>query len=738
VPPSPSLDFAPYAQLLKTLLPRVRGIYVYAPDGALLWTADGTDSHDLRPLAEELLEAAKRSPAGRDSAGRVCGDEPGYAFILRDDSGAVVGALGLVCRGASRDGDMPTHDSIGRSLAPLLLLARRELTHQRGTETGRFNVNDTQELEWLLEVNQLDAPADAGVDSLQTLLEAFTSRVRCDLTLLHVPGRRLERLATRGELTPSELDTLRGVVSRHLFRVAELQKKTLIVNKVREDGAGGAVPFRILCVPLLRRGRVLGVVVAFSRATSPAFGTREAQSLERLAPRLNEIIDVRFDGTTGLMTRHAFEEYAAGLSKESPGTERCLVYANLDELGSINELYGFEAGDSVLAAAGEAWRARELGDGSAMARLGSDKFVALLDRAGVESGRRWAEGTRLALAGIGLPTRLQGLKIAASFGVAPLRGEGSLEHALAAAERACNTAKARGGDRVEIHAALGSRTAEQEGEYQLHRELLDAFDVGRLRLFAQPIMPLWDPSLPVRYEILARMIDARGHAIPAERFIAIASRHQLLRRLDDWVLDDLLARLGPCERFLANNGVTFSVNVAAQSLLLPDRALAVKTALERARVNPSLLGFEINERTVVERFAETEKFIAGVADLGCRTAIDGFGTGATSLSYLKSLRVSALKIDGSFIRDMIDNPRSESLLRAILHIARQLEFQTVAEWVESKDTASHLAALGVTYGQGLALGEPQPLTEVLDALARRSAPRLTEAIAPTVGDAQVH
>jgi diguanylate cyclase (GGDEF)-like protein len=539
-------------------------------------------------------------------------------------------------------------------------------------------------------------------------------------------------------VTQPELDAVNKVVSRHLLRVTQLQRRTLIVNKVKDTGAGALVPFRILCVPLLRRGQVAGVAVAFNRASGRAFATREARMLERLVPRLVEIMDVRFDGTTGLLTRPAFDEQAANLLVRAPKTPRCVVYADVDQLHAVNELFGFAAGDAVLRAVADAWRRQELRGDSIAARHASDRFVALLDDCSPDAARAWAESTRLAIAALTLPDPWAGQALSVSMGVAALAAGGSLEHALAGAEAACRHAKERGRNAVETFAPMDSRAARQQGELRVYRELLAAFEHGRFQLYAQRLAPLWDPTRPERYEVLVRLQDARQRTVAAGDFLAVAARHQLLARLDRWVLDELLSRLAACGNSLARARAMFSINVSGQSLLQPDLATVLGDALAAARVPPELLSFEINESAAVGRLAETGRFVAAVRDLGCGAAIDDYGTGGTSLAFLQSLRVTTLKIDGVFTRNLANDARSESMVRAILHIARQLELETVAKCVETREVAGHLATLGVTYGQGLALAPPRPLGEVLDEFLRKSAPLLTEAVVRPPGDKRIH
>lgn len=750
-----SIDFGPYAQILRTLMPRVRGVYLYAPDLDLLWSSEGADASDLRPVIEELF-AHSHQPSTVERGGfrRMIDDTPAYCFLLRDQLGVVLAGMAVLYRPPTRDSDLPPFDIVERTLAPLLTLARREFAMQRAlpaatpaaapalddpspapappsatTATATVataalgdsvrlyapspdqpDVADTQELQWLLDLAHIDAPS-AGADVLQALLEAFAVRSDCDVALLHVPGRRLERTVTRANMPAAEFEALRALVGRHLLRVAQLQRKTLIVNKVRETGAGGLVPYRILCVPLARRGQVIGIAVAFNRASGAPFELRDARMLERLGPRLQEVIDVRYDEITGLPTRHAFEEHAALALARRPGTARCIVYADVDQVHVVNDLFGFAAGDEVLREVGDAWRDLPLPPGSCMARISGDRFVAWLEDCSATRAAAWAELAREAVAGRRMPERCTGLRLSSSFGVATV--ESSLEHALVGAQTACKLAKDRGRNRVEAFSATDASLLQRHDELRIYRDLVDAFERGRFRLYAQPVVPLWDPSRPPRYEILVRLLDEHGQPVSPDRFLQAAARYQLLPQLDRWVVDETLRHLEGVAAVLAPSGTSFSVNVAEPSLVDDELIRHIGERLAATGVPGTLLGVEIGESAAIAQLVAAERFIAGAAALGCPTAIDDFGTGLSSLAYLKSLPVGTLKVDGLFIRDLLTNPRSEAMVRAILQIARQLEVETVAESVESTEIASHLATLGVTYGQGYAFAHPRPLEEVL-------------------------
>jgi diguanylate cyclase (GGDEF)-like protein len=765
-----AIDFGPYAQILRTLMPRVRGVYLYAPDADLIWSSEGADFFDLRPSIEELLAQGRSASGERAGFRRMIDDTPAYCFLVRDDAGQPLGAVATLFRPPTRDGELPPYDIVERTLAPLLALVRREILAGASRSVPQaepsaapapgpalapapppnpaaalgdsvrliasvpepVDVADTQELQWLLDLAHIEAPADGG-DSLQALLDAFAVRADCDVALLLVPGRHLERATTRCPVPPAELEALRAVVGRHLFRVAQLQQKTLLVNKVRETGAGGLVPYRILCVPLQRRGQVVGVAVAFNRAAGRPFELRDARMLERLAPRLQEIIDVRFDDATGLATRHAFEEHAARALARRPEAARCIVYADVDQLHLVNDLYGFAAGDEVLRLVGDAWRSMELPAGSCAARISGDRFVALLEDCSANRASAWAEQARDAIALQAAPARCSGHRISASLGVAVV--EQSLDHALVAAQTACKMAKDQGRNRVVAFTSTDPSLMQRHEELRIYRDLVDAFEQGRFRLYAQPMVPLWDPTRPPRFEVLVRLLDAQGQPVSPDRFLQAAARYQLLPQLDRWVIEETLRTIAPAVQALAPAGASFSVNLSEQSLADEEFAGWVDERLAAARVPGSMLGFEIAESAAMGQLAAAEAFVAAVGALGCECAIDDFGSGVSSLAYLKAVPVRSLKLDGVFIRDLLTNPRSESMVRAILQIARQLELDTVAEAVETPDTASHLATLGVTYGQGWAFAKPRPVQEVLDEAVQRLGADVVPGDPAAAGDA---
>jgi EAL domain-containing protein (putative c-di-GMP-specific phosphodiesterase class I) len=244
--------------------------------------------------------------------------------------------------------------------------------------------------------------------------------------------------------------------------------------------------------------------------------------------------------------------------------------------------------------------------------------------------------------------------------------------------------------------------------------LPDAISASRLRLDAQLILPFASGQhAKPHYELLLRMIGEDGGTVGPDRFLSAANRYQLMPTIDRWVIDKAIEQLKPHAALLDKGAVAFAINFSGQSLSDEEFSDFLLGRIEASGLNPAVFCFEITENATISNIARAEVLMRRLRRLGCAVALDDFGTGLSSLSYLRQLPVTLLKIDGSFVRDILKDARSESMVRAIAQLARSMAIATVAEYVETEEIRARLEGLGVDYGQGFAIGRPTPLTEVL-------------------------
>ena len=439
--------------------------------------------------------------------------------------------------------------------------------------------------------------------------------------------------------------------------------------------------------------------------------------------------DGSYDTLTGLYTRPAFEHRVRiAVARTDNASGWSSLYINVDQLHVINDNFGMPVGDSVLGQLGELLRSR-LPEGAFAARISGDRFSVLLP-AHLDDAERFGESLREGAEQLGNTEGNSRLRVSISVGVAALdSSQGELMHSLAAAETACKAAKDRGRNRVEVYRANDVSLVRRFADINIAGQLHDAISAGRLSLDAQLILP-FDRSGPLKphYELLVRMIDEDGTAALPDTFMSAAVRYQLMQSIDRWVIETAVRRLRTLAGTLSGVPLGFAINFSGQSL--NDESFG-DFLIERIRTSglpPDLFCFELTENATIASIARARDLMGRLRTLGCGIALDDFGTGLSSLSYLRQLPVTMLKIDGSFVRDVVRDPRAESMVRAIAQLARAMSLTTVAEYVETDEIRALVATLGVDYGQGFGISRPMPLDDLLAQLTSTplaGAPRTT-------------
>jgi diguanylate cyclase (GGDEF)-like protein len=430
-----------------------------------------------------------------------------------------------------------------------------------------------------------------------------------------------------------------------------------------------------------------------------------------------------FDSLTGLYTRPAFEHRVrAVVSGTESAAGWCSLYINVDQLHVINDNFGMRIGDSVLGQLGELLRKR-LPPGAFAARISGDRFAVLLP-GHLDDAERFGESLREGAEELGKLHGNSRLRLSISIGVAVLDVEqGELMHSLAAAETACKAAKDRGRNRVEVYRSNDVSLVRRFADINVAAQLHDAISSGRLRLDAQLIQPFGrDTPLKPHYELLVRMLDEDGAAAGPETFMSAAMRYQLMPKIDRWVIDSALERLEAHAPTFSKAPLSIAINFSGQSLNDEGFEDFLIKRIAASGLPPELFCFELTEDASIANVARAGALMGKLRALGCGIALDDFGSGLSSLSYLRQLPVTMLKIDGSFVRDVVRDPRAESMVRAVAQLARSMSLATVAEYVETEEIRACVEALGVDYGQGFAISKPLPFDELLAELSASEKP----------------
>jgi diguanylate cyclase (GGDEF)-like protein len=707
----------PYGQLVKMLLPRAQSIAIYDRMGLPVWLNDGLDCPDLhRVLQDALTEDLGASGAADGFAEPIDRDHCAYVFLLRDPDARLVGAIGLVCREARQGGDPRPFALVQGLLRPALECLQRELTaqHSIGDLQRSLMVRD-RDLELLLGAAQHEAGGCESTDDFAQLVQGCVEHLDCAVGALIIPDKNIAVCRTGRGIPPQTGAEALTRTHRHLLAWTQLHRQTMTENEPAGSGPLAQVPYKILSCPVMHGAqRVLGVLVLFKPADSPDFDLRQVRIVELLARRVAFILLNAYDPTTGLLTRPAFEKQAQALLGP-PGRvgTHSVIYVDIDRMHVLNENLGMHVGDEVILRVSEVIR-RNLTPRMLAARISGDRFAVFATDLPLDDAQTVAENLRDGLEQLGFVAGSQTVDVSASFGVARVvDGKHPLSHALAAAEIACKAAKDRGRDRVETY---------QESDQSIVRRFTDVTLVGtlryalaqdRFRLEAQPIVPLNGVAAGPKFELLLRMTDEGGQSVSPEKFFSAAERYQLAPAIDRWVLRRVLQTLESHSAGLLRRGACFAVNISGQSLGDAEFCAFLEGALRDSGLPPSLLSFELTETAAVANIVRAEALMRRLRELGFDVALDDFGRGLSSLIYLKTLPATCLKIDGTFVRDVVGDDRAQAMLSAIVRLAQAMGLRTVAECVESDAIRDVVRQLGVEFGQGFSIGRPAPLEKVI-------------------------
>ncbi|MGI8631517.1 MAG: putative bifunctional diguanylate cyclase/phosphodiesterase [Solirubrobacterales bacterium] len=413
------------------------------------------------------------------------------------------------------------------------------------------------------------------------------------------------------------------------------------------------------------------------------------------------------DPVTGLEDRSSFERRLADQIEhvERYGAHGAVVVLDIDGFGDVNESLGHRAGDDVLRQLGVALDNAVRGSDS-VAKLDGDEFGVLLAEGDAEDADAAAEHLLQVVRELRPRSAAEGVHLTACVGVALVEQEMNAEQVLSGAFLALDQAKEGGCDGLEV-LDRGSADRERLQRYSMVGRLRDALAEDRFELFCQPIQ-LLDSDAFYHYELLLRMREPDGRLLAPKAFLSTAERCGLIPEIDLWVARQTVRLLdsNPADTL---KGLSFNVSGRSVS----DRRIldTVGELLSETGVDAGRLTVELTETAAIRNMEDAQAFADGFRDLGCRVAIDDFGAGFGSFSYLKYLTSDAVKIDGDFVRTVSSNDADRLMVKAMVDVARGLGKQTVAEWVDSEATLGVLRELGVDAAQGYAIGRPSPVVD---------------------------
>jgi len=420
------------------------------------------------------------------------------------------------------------------------------------------------------------------------------------------------------------------------------------------------------------------------------------------------------DALTGLVNRREFErrlDESITTARRGDNTH-ILCYLDLDNFKLVNDTSGHLAGDALLRDVARQLR-EALRDSDTVARLGGDEFGMLLVGCPLEKARQIADDLCRRIAEFRFVWKDRVFQIGASIGIVELaRESSSVEDSLAAADSACYMAKRQGTGNVVVYSARDEALARSTGEIQWLQKLQSALKDQRFELYVQTIVPAVAAATGngegPAMELLVRMKDEAGNEIQPLEFIRAAERYRLMGLIDRWVVQKALDAIVDGTLQLPE-GRCVAVNISGQTLGDTQFLEFVVDCLDRTGVAPSQLCFEMTENAVVANLDHARRFVGVLHGMGCRFALDDFGSGVGSFSNLRNLPMDYLKIDGSFTRNLGRDTVNQAMVTAMIKLARTLNFKVIAEQVEDAAALEMVRLMGVDFVQGFIISRPQKL-----------------------------
>ena len=477
--------------------------------------------------------------------------------------------------------------------------------------------------------------------------------------------------------------------------VVTLSNHTLLV---RRDGT--EFPIEDSAAPIRDRGgAIIGAVLVF----------HDVSSARQMARQM--AYQARHDSLTGLVNRREFERRLERAINSAASENRVhgLCYLDLDQFKIVNDTCGHFAGDELLRQLAVLLKTK-VRDADTLARLGGDEFGVLLENCPFQRAVDVASELRDLVRGFQFTWESRTFEIGVSIGVVAIDADSSnIGTVLSAADVACYIAKDAGRNRIHAHEVGDQEHARRHGEMQWATRIATAIADESLQLYVQRIEALSQDARIGHVELLLRMVESDGQIVPPAVFIPAAERFYLMQQLDRWVVRTALKRIAELGEGVWQNTL-FGINISGQSIADAVFRDYVLEQVRDSRVAPKSLCFEITETTAIANLTDAVQFISDVRRLGCRFALDDFGSGLSSFAYLKNLAVDYLKIDGAFVKDMTRSETDQAMVEAINHIGHVMGIQTVAEYVETPEILEAVRAAGVDYAQGYAIHRPELFT----------------------------
>ena len=716
-----SVDFIRYFTLLREGLPETADIFIRDPGGKVVSGSTCGESAAHGRCGESCADCPlfgwrtdRSLQVGRDT------DATCYARTIFSPGDEAIGSLAVVLPVGVALGAPVTTAQVERLLESVVTCIEKELRLTIELDAmaeelaGRY-----EELNLVYDNSEEEAVSASDEQIHNRLVEDYVEYLGVDLVSLVFPSQERVFFAVGREDPIRDPYAVIREISDKYLPLAQSGDALLLVNDFTDKSArdlGLDIPYKVIATPVHNtRGEVEGILLCLNHLYRADFYNSDKNLLTVMAKRVAKVLHANFDPLTGLNNSSVFDRVLARalLSATRQGQSHCLLNIDIGNLRVLNDSDGREAGDAAIRHVARLIKSK-LRNTDSVAYLSEGHYGVLLERCNLEQGERVAETLRNLVSDNPLDWNDKCIRVEVSVGIAQIDPHtNNLDEVIEAAEIARQSAKQLGQGQIQTYHQDDSGLQDHKQRLKWVSRIRDAMHDDRFRIFCQLIEPVRPASEAFHVEVLLRMLDDEGDIVSAAEFIPPAEQFNLMPVLDRWVIEKTFSTLAENGYAQTVDDCIVSINLSGQSLSdweLPD---FVARKIDEYGIEPQCLCFEITETVAFRDSEQAIQCMHAIKALGCSLSLDDFGTGLSSFSYLKDLPVDYLKIDGSFVRKVLDDKVSHAMVASINQIGHVMNLKTVAEFVENDTLAQRLTEMDIDYLQGYAVGKPMPIADFL-------------------------
>ena len=734
-------DFERYFKLIQKISVGVNALFIFNKQTDLIWSSRSGNPLTMTELREEMVDFIHDVDDSSNSYKRI--HIKGLSLdCIRLTSTRNKSMLTLCVVGDNAD----NHRCCLFEREEIRLLSQGLLEDYRKSlelatkedELNKMTDELTRRYEELNLIYKSDDQAHSiyhGRELLNQLVQNTPGIINVDLAVLVIPGKKLTIYKCKKDRPFPDSVPLIDQSRVDLFNQLKITNKAFVINHQADADESNfelSLPFKLAASPLVNaENEVIGVFALAKNEIYDDFDNSDRNLLDVMANKASKIVQYNFDGLTGLENNRSFELVIAESLKNVANSESGHSVANIDIDGMavINSIAGRDGGDRLIKEVGVKI-ASMVRAGDLAARIGGDNFGVYLQNCDLIQAQLVMRKIADQITRFKFEWDDKLHEVSISVGIAPINSfSKSTAIVLNAAESARINGKKIGPNRISMFEIDDSDLLKMNDQVEWLGKAQAALKNDSYVLYSQLIQPINPANKEPHYEVLIRMEDHDGSIIPPGMFLPAAEKFQFMPKIDRWVIDNTFKIFSEYSKQLGNPICRITINLSGQSLSDPDHLkIYIEEKLKEYAVEPSFICFEITETSAIANLNSAQRFIKNMKVHGFQFSLDDFGTGLSSFAYLKNMNVDYLKIDGSFVHNMLEDKVADSMVSAINQVGHAMGLRTVAEFVENMDIKKRLVEIGVDYAQGYGLGKPIDFEEQLNMVRDERAKILPEVL----------